>query len=99
MAHIPEEAIGGPFRLIYENDDGTLNGLDDMDGVSDLSEAFAWAQSLADKLGKRVELCHRPADPPWPRGQESLPGIGGIQFAVPEPVWATLGYRDPAPGA
>ena len=99
MAHIPEEAIVGPFRLVYENDDGTLDALDDMDGVNDLGQAFACAQSLADKLGKRVELWNRPADPPWPRGQESMPGIGGVQYAVPEPVWATLGYRDPAPGA
>ena len=99
MAHIPEEAIGGPFRLIYENDDGTLEPLTDMDAVNDLSEAFARAQSLADKLGKRVEVCHLPADPPWPRGQEALPGIGGIQYAVPEPVWTTLGYRDPVSGS
>jgi hypothetical protein len=43
--------------------DGSWNGTTTLEDVDDMSEAWALTQGLANKIGRRVELCSLNAEP------------------------------------
>jgi hypothetical protein len=58
-----DDELRGPFRLLYQEDDGTWNAAKTLQDVDDIGIGYAHAQALANQLGRRVELCSLDTSP------------------------------------